>query len=140
MQASVSLVFVVVIDWTRMGESLPIVTLPTWVVVVCLRCMVYGGGGWLPCGVWGLPCGVWVLPCGDWIAAVVTAQWLMFEARGCLEGGACLEGGVPALRVGACLEGLGWGLLEGSACLAGGACLEGLGWGAALRGGGAALW
>ena len=45
MQASVSLVFVVVIDWTRMGESLPIVTLPTWVVVVCLRCMVYGGVG-----------------------------------------------------------------------------------------------
>ena len=32
------------------------------------------------------------LPCGDWIAAVVTAQWLMFEARGLLEGGACLEG------------------------------------------------
>lgn len=115
MQASVSLVFVVVIDWTRMGESLPIVTLPTWVVVVCLRCMVYGGGwvvalrrldrrssdgtmanvrGEVP--PWG-----WVLPCG----------W------------------VPALRVGACLEGLGWGLLEGSACLAGGACLEGLGWG-----------
>ena len=125
MQASVSLVFVVVIDWTRMGESLPIVTLPTWVVVVCLRCMVYGGGGWLPCGVWGLPC-------GDWIAAVVTAQWLMFEARCLLEGGACLAGvGLPC----------GWW-----ACLAGGAalrvvpalrvcaCPEGLGWGPALRG------
>lgn len=101
MQASVSLVFVVVIDWTRMGESLPIVTLPTWVVVVCLRCMVYGGGGWLPCGVWGLPCGVWVLPCGDWIAAVVTAQWLMFEERG-----PALRV-VPALRVGAALRVMG---------------------------------
>ena len=51
-----------------------------------------------------------------------------------------VQGEVPALGVGACLEGLGWGLLEGSACLAGGACPEGLGWGAALRGGGAALW
>lgn len=85
------MVFVVVIDWTRMGESLPIVTLPTWVVVVCLRCMVYGGGGCLPCGDWGLPC-------GDWIAAVVTAQWLMFEARGLLEGGGLLEGDGAALR------------------------------------------
>lgn len=55
-----------------------------------------------------MPCGVWGLPCGDWIAAVVTAQWLMFEAMGLLEG-------------------------------VGGWCLEG-GWGAALRGGGAALW
>ena len=87
------MVFVVVIDWTRMGESLPIVTLPTWVVVVCLRCMVYGGGGWLPCGVWGLPC-------GDWIAAVVTAQWLMFKVGGLLEGGGLPWGGR-------------WGLLEG---------------------------
>lgn len=61
-----------------------------------------------------MPCGVWGLPCGDWIAAVVTAQWLMFEAMGLLGGG---------------------GLLEGSACLEGGGCLEGLGWwGPALRG------
>ena len=61
--------------------------------------------------------------CGDWIAAVVTAQWLMFEARGLLEGGACLAGvclpcgwwaalrgwWVPALwvRVGAALRGGG---------------------------------
>lgn len=39
-----------------------------------------------------MPCGVWGLPCGDWIAAVVTAQWLMFKARGLLAGGGCLEG------------------------------------------------
>ena len=45
-----------------------------------------------------MPCGVWGLPCGDWIAAVVTAQWLMFEERGLLEGGRweLLEGvGLP---------------------------------------------
>ena len=77
------MVFVVVIDWTRMGESLPIVTLPTWVVVVCLRCMVYGGVGGCLAAIGGLPC-------GDWIAAVVTAQWLMFEERCLLVGGACL--------------------------------------------------
>lgn len=61
-----------------------------------------------------MPCGVWGLPCGDWIAAVVTAQWLMFEERG-LPCGWCLPCGwgaslrvVPVLRVWACLGGLGW--------------------------------
>ena len=49
-----------------------------------------------------MPCGVWGLPCGDWIAAVVTAQWLMFEERGLLAGG-----GLPCGWWG-CLEGLGW--------------------------------
>lgn len=47
-----------------------------------------------------MPCGVWGLPCGDWIAAVVTAQWLMFEAMGLPWGvmvGAALRV-VPALR------------------------------------------
>ena len=71
------------------------------------------------------------MPCGDWIAAVVTAQWLMFEERGLLVGAALRGSGaslrvVPVLGVGACLEGLGW---EPALRVV-----------PALRGGGAALW
>ena len=73
-----------------------------------------------------MSCGVWGLPCGDWIAAVVTAQWLMFEERCLIEGGACFEGGC-SLRVGSCLEG-GWVPALRVRVVA------------ALRGGGAALW
>ena len=59
----------------------------------------------MPCGDWGLPCGDWGLPCGDWIAAVVTAQWLMFKVGGLLEGGCLPCGWGPALRVVPALRG-----------------------------------
>ena len=97
MQASVSLVFVVVIDWTRMGESLPIVTLPTWVVVVCLRCMVYGGG---------------------WVVALrcVGAALRRLDRRSSDGTMANVQGEEPALRVVGLPCGW-WACLEGGGCL-----------------------